>query len=75
MNAFAKWLLSSRSSGESAIAVSKSSAALYTATGAPMHALRIYPLNPNATPETARELVRRLVDAKREYDFSVAKTS
>ncbi|MFD5319420.1 pyridoxal phosphate-dependent decarboxylase family protein [Streptomyces sp. NPDC127098] len=50
------------------IAVSKTSAAFYTSTGEPVVALRIYSLNPHFSDSHARELVVRLLKAKRQFD-------
>ncbi|EKE10598.1 MAG: hypothetical protein ACD_15C00235G0004 [uncultured bacterium] len=67
-NKFAKWLITNKSQGDEGIALSKSSAAFYTNTGKPMVALRIYPLNPYITAESAQILVDRLVKAKIEFE-------
>lgn len=67
-NRFAKWLMANKSQGDEGIALSKSSAAFYTNTGKPLVALRIYPLNPYITAESAQILVDRLVKAKIEFD-------
>lgn len=65
---FAKWLFANRAKGDMGIGLSKSSAAFYAPTGNPAAALRIYPLNPYITPETAQSLIERLVDAKRTFN-------
>ncbi len=67
-DSFAKWLFSNKSLGDEGIALSKTSAAFYTYTGSPVVALRIYPLNPYITFESAYILIERLVMAKREFD-------
>ncbi len=67
-NRFAGWLINNKSQGDEGIALSKSSAAFYTSSGKPMEALRIYPLNPYITRESAKTLVDRLVKAKIEFD-------
>lgn len=63
---FFEWLGNASGAGE--FAISKSSAAIYTHTGAPMMALRIYPLSPYITEDTAKELVEKLVSAKLQFD-------
>ncbi|MDP2637707.1 MAG: pyridoxal-dependent decarboxylase [Candidatus Levybacteria bacterium] len=65
---FALWLYKNKSAEERGFAVSKSSAAIYTNTGKPMVALRIYPLSPYITEESAKRLIARLVKAKKEFD-------
>ncbi len=66
---FANWLEEQGIPMESAgIAISRSSAAIYTNTGQPMIALRIYPLSPYIDEEHAVELVNRLVRYKKQYD-------
>lgn len=50
------------------LALSKTSAAFYTHTGKPVMALRIYLLNPFITKQIGDEIVKRLVDAKKEFD-------
>lgn len=67
-SSFFKWLNKTMSNNENGFAVSKSSAAIYTYTGAPMVALRIYPLSPYITENTANELIKRLVRAKLRFD-------
>ena len=52
------------------IALSRSSAAIYTETGKPMVALRIYPLGPYMKREHAVELIRRLVHYKELFDHN-----
>lgn len=69
---FFKWLNKNMSHSEKGFAVSKSSAAIYTHTGAPMVALRIYPLSPYITEKTADELISRLVSSKQKFDLSYA---
>ena len=65
---FALWLYKNKSAEERGFAISKSSAAIYTNTGKPMVALRIYPLSPYITKESAEKLIARLVAAKKEFD-------
>lgn len=65
---FAKWLFAHKTRGDNGIGLSKSSAALYTDTGSPMTALRIYPLNPYITSESADILIDRLAEAKHEFN-------
>lgn len=65
---FFKWLNKHLEGSDHPFAVSKSSAAIYTHTGKAMDALRIYPLSPYITEESATELVTRLVDAKKQFD-------
>jgi len=67
-NAFALWLHKNKSAGNRGFAISKSSAAIYTHTGAPMAALRIYPLSPYITVDSANKLIKYLVKAKMEFD-------
>jgi len=69
-NKFAKWLIGVKCEGHDGIALSKSSAAFYTSEGKPVIALRIYPLNPYITTESAGILIERLVKAKNEFDAS-----
>lgn len=66
---FFKWLNRHMESTEETFAVSKSSAAIYTHTGIAMEALRIYPLSPYITEDTAKELVCRLVKMKTQFDL------
>lgn len=68
---FAVWLNKNMSTKPNGFAVSRTSAAIYTYTGKPMVALRIYPLSPYITEFTARELVSRLVKSKIEFDHSL----
>ncbi len=67
---FYKWLDKTTPLRPNGFAVSKSSAAIYTNTGAPMVALRIYPLSPYITFQTDKILVERIVEAKHEFDKS-----
>ena len=53
---------------EEGIALSRSSAAIYTNTGRPMVALRIYPLSPFMQEEHAVELIQRIVRYKKLFD-------
>jgi len=53
---FAFWLYKNKTKEDESFAVSRTRAALYTHTGAPMPALRIYPLNPYITKESAIRL-------------------
>ncbi len=48
--------------------VSKTTAAIYTDTGASMVALRIYPLSPYITEHTAKQLIDGLAKAKMQFD-------
>lgn len=48
--------------------VSKTTAAIYTDTGASMVALRIYPLSPYITEKTAKQLINGLAKAKMQYN-------
>ncbi|OGE27662.1 hypothetical protein A3B42_02410 [Candidatus Daviesbacteria bacterium RIFCSPLOWO2_01_FULL_38_10] len=48
--------------------VSKTTAAIYTDTGASMVALRIYPLSPYITEQTAKQLIDGLAKAKMQFD-------
>lgn len=66
---FFEWLSKVVQNSRDSFAVSKSSAAIYTHTGAPMMALRIYPLSPYITEETAQELTDRLVKMKVQFDL------
>jgi glutamate/tyrosine decarboxylase-like PLP-dependent enzyme len=68
LSGFYKWLDAYLPQKEEGFSVSKSSAAIYTHTGQPMAALRIYPLSPYITSASAVELIRRLAVAKQEYD-------
>jgi hypothetical protein len=52
-------------------AISRSSAAIYTYSGAPMVALRIYPLSPYIEEKHAKELINRLIIAKRKFDSTL----
>lgn len=65
---FFEWLNKEMGDSPESFAVSKSSAAIYTYTGAPMMALRIYPLSPYITEDTAKELINQLVKAKIKFD-------
>lgn len=67
---FAKWLFANKVKGDTGIGLSKSSAAFYTDTGSPVVALRIYPLNPYITAESADILIDRLAEAKHEFNLS-----
>lgn len=49
--------------------VSKTTAAIYTDIGASMVALRIYPLSPYITEQTAKQLIDGLVKAKIQFDM------
>lgn len=69
---FALWLHKNVMDKPNGFAISRSSAAIYTHTGKPMVALRIYPLSPYITEDTAKELIRRLVKAKEEFDASLS---
>lgn len=69
---FFEWFTKEMGDSPESFAVSKSSAAIYTHTGAPMMALRIYPLSPYITEDTAKELVNRLVKAKSQFDSQYA---
>lgn len=60
---FFKWLTTRELSF-----VSKTTAAIYTDTGSSMVALRIYPLSPYITEETANQLIDELARAKTEFD-------
>ena len=53
---------------QNGIAVSKTSAAFYTAIGSPVVALRIYILNPFLEEEQATVLVDKLVEQKKVFD-------
>jgi glutamate/tyrosine decarboxylase-like PLP-dependent enzyme len=70
--AFANWLEEEgyphRDNG---FAISRSSAAIYTHTTKPMVALRIYPLSPFIEAKHAKELIKRLADAKKLFDQKV----
>ena len=68
---FFKWLNAKTPYAEEGFAVSKSSAAIYTPTGQPVIALRIYPLSPYITEKTARILVTRLRMYKQEFDRTI----
>ncbi len=68
VNQFAKWFFKEKSPGNKGLALSKSSAAFYTHTGKPIVALRIYLLNPFIAKQTADEIVKRLVNAKKEFN-------
>lgn len=70
-SAFFSWLASRSGTWTEFLAVSKTSAAFYCATGQPVVALRVYSLNPGMGRADARELVDRLIDAKREFDEAV----
>ena len=65
---FFKWLQVNRKDGESAVGISKTSAAFYTHTNAPMVAIRVYVLNPYITEQTSVELVNRIIEAKKIFD-------
>lgn len=65
---FALWVYKNKTAGDEGFAVSRSRAGIYTHTGAPMAALRIYPLNPYITEESAAILIKRLARAKTEFD-------
>jgi glutamate/tyrosine decarboxylase-like PLP-dependent enzyme len=65
---FFKWLDKKMPLKPNGFAISKSSAAIYTNTGVPMVALRIYPLSPYITYETDQILVDRIVQAKHKFD-------
>lgn len=60
---FYKWL-SQRDPGF----LSKTTAAIYTDTGSSMVALRIYPLSPYITEQTAKQLIADLVKAKMQFN-------
>ncbi|MGH4020472.1 MAG: pyridoxal phosphate-dependent decarboxylase family protein [Pseudonocardiaceae bacterium] len=62
------WLSRQRVPDAEQIAVSKTSAAFYAATGEPVMALRVYSLNPYFSDGCARELVVRLLEGKRRFD-------
>lgn len=53
---------------EDGFAISRSSAAIYTNTGKPMIALRIYPLSPYIESKDAKELIKRIITAKQKFD-------
>jgi len=72
---FAKWLEKTTFNKEKGFVISRSSAAIYTHTGAPMVALRIYPLSPYINEKTAKKLVLRLVQAKKTFDRVMLKNS
>lgn len=72
ISGFALWLHKNVTDKSNGFAVSRSSAAIYTNTGKPMVALRIYPLSPYISEDTAKELIRRLVKAKEEFDTSLS---
>lgn len=72
INTFSKWLFKTMPTSEKGFALSKSSAAIYTLKGSPMVALRIYPLSPYITQKTAKELVKRLIKAKRQFDLKTS---
>ncbi|MBU0570183.1 hypothetical protein KKB40_05420 [Patescibacteria group bacterium] len=72
---FALWLYKNKTKGDKGFSVSKSSAAIYTHTGARMSALRIYPLNPYITKKSAAILIKRLVKAKIEFDSNIKKST
>jgi L-2,4-diaminobutyrate decarboxylase len=65
---FATWLDRNWTARNDGITLSSNSAAVYTHTGNPMVALRIYPFSPYITEKSATLLVERLADAKREFD-------
>jgi glutamate/tyrosine decarboxylase-like PLP-dependent enzyme len=65
---FAFWLYKNKAREEKGFAVSRTGAALYTPTRAPMVALRIYPLNPYITKKSIAILAKRLAKAKVEFD-------
>lgn len=48
--------------------ISKTTAAIFTDTGASMVALRIYPLSPYITEQTAKQLIAGLVKAKMQFN-------
>lgn len=56
------------------IAVSKTSAAFYTRDGESIVALRVYSLNPYFSNVHAKELVVRLLTAKRQFDATLPET-
>ncbi|EKE28070.1 MAG: Pyridoxal-dependent decarboxylase protein [uncultured bacterium (gcode 4)] len=69
LNKFAKYLIENKSYISDGIAISKSSAAIYTETWHPMPAIRIYPLNPNITKKSARDIIKKLITFKKEFDL------
>lgn len=64
------WLSRQRAQEAQQIAVSKTSAASYTRAGEPVVALRVYSLNPYFSDSHARELIVRLLRAKRQFDVT-----
>jgi glutamate/tyrosine decarboxylase-like PLP-dependent enzyme len=72
-NSFSNWLLEKVSTREDGIALSKSSAAFYSHTGAPVPALRIYSLNPYFEEKNAKELIDKLVYFKNLFDNKYCK--
>lgn len=70
--AFHAWISEHRAEGDNAVTLSKTSAAFYTATGAPVVALRIYVLSPYADAASATALVARIEDAKSAFDATRA---
>lgn len=69
---FANWLeAKGYPHREDGFAISRSSAAIYTYTGLPMVALRIYPLSPYIERKHAKELIKRLAAAKKLFDKEI----
>ncbi len=68
---FFNWLISKSTVEKYNIVLSKTSAAHYTPDGRPIEALRIYILNPFMNNSLAKELVRNLVSAKKDFDSNV----
>ncbi|HLZ74944.1 hypothetical protein [Phenylobacterium sp.] len=67
-DAFFQFLGRHYASGETGLAVSKTSAAFYTEAGDPVVALRLYILNPFLDAEAATDLVDTLAEAKTRFD-------
>lgn len=70
---FTSYIFKNIQQRKDSFAVSKSSAAIYTKTGSPMAALRIYPLSPYITSKTAKELISRMIKIKKEFDKQYSK--
>lgn len=68
VNKFVAWLNRNWTLRNNGISLGKTSAAIYTYTGEPMVAIRIYPLSPFITENSVSIMIERLVMAKKEFD-------
>lgn len=72
---FYEYLKGRYEDGQDGIAVSKTSAALYTRAGKPVSAIKLYFLNPYISKHSAHVLVDRLVKAKKAFDEDPVRSS